>query len=314
MKRSRCVRFISFAAAVIMIIGMLPAAGVYAGKKTVVNCINVVGVTEPMPGEHPVFYAATDSDACFVDVNADSERFTNGVYWVENTKEGEYVRAMTESDTFREGYDYLIGICIVTASFAEFPNYYTGLLDAVVNSAKGVVWPGEDFVIVTCTFDCGPVIGSLALTVGGPKVGRSPVFDKIDTVRFESRNDDPAPQGQSNGVIWTENGTGKNLGSGDTFKEETGYFFKASLYPKNGYSFSPSLKAYVNGGIATVTAAADHAKAFLTVEMSMGQMVDDVKLAVEGKKPVHFFGRTGGIVPTVREIITEIEKLAKEGK
>ena len=65
---------------------------------------------------------------------------------------------------------------------------------------------------------------------------------------------------------------------------------------------------------APIAKAADHAKAFLTVEMSMGQMVDDVKLAVEGKKPVHFFGRTGGIVPTVREIITEIEKLAKEGK
>ena len=65
---------------------------------------------------------------------------------------------------------------------------------------------------------------------------------------------------------------------------------------------------------APIAKAADHAKAFLTVEMSMGQMVDDVKLAVEGKKPVHFFGRTGGIVPTGREIITEIEKLAKEGK
>ena len=64
---------------------------------------------------------------------------------------------------------------------------------------------------------------------------------------------------------------------------------------------------------APIAKAAEHAKAFLTVEMSMGQMVDDVKLAAEGKVPVHFFGRTGGIVPTVREIITEVEKLAKEG-
>ena len=64
---------------------------------------------------------------------------------------------------------------------------------------------------------------------------------------------------------------------------------------------------------APIAKAAEHAKAFLTVEMSMGQMVDDVRLAAEGKIPVHFFGRTGGIVPTVREIITEVEKLAKEG-
>ena len=65
---------------------------------------------------------------------------------------------------------------------------------------------------------------------------------------------------------------------------------------------------------APIAEAAEHAKAFLTVEMSMGQMVEDVKLAVEGKKPVRFFGRTGGIVPTVREIITQVETLAKEGK
>lgn len=52
----------------------------------------------------------------------------------------------------------------------------------------------------------------------------------------------------------------------------------------------------------------------LTVEMSMGQMVDDVRLAVNGAKPVHFFGRTGGIVPTVREIVEQVEQLAKEGK
>ena len=65
---------------------------------------------------------------------------------------------------------------------------------------------------------------------------------------------------------------------------------------------------------APIAKAAEHAKAFLTVEMSMGQMVDDVRLAVDGKKRVHFFGRTGGIVPTVREIMTQVETLAKEGK
>ena len=55
--------------------------------------------------------------------------------------------------------------------------------------------------------------------------------------------------------------------------------------------------------------AAETAKAFLTVEMSMGQMVDDVKLAVECKKPVHFFGRTGGVVPTPAEILDQLKKI-----
>jgi 2-oxoglutarate ferredoxin oxidoreductase subunit alpha len=57
--------------------------------------------------------------------------------------------------------------------------------------------------------------------------------------------------------------------------------------------------------------AASHAKAFLTVEMSMGQMVDDVKLAVDCKVPVHFYGRTGGMIPTPAEVLSQIESLLK---
>ena len=52
-----------------------------------------------------------------------------------------------------------------------------------------------------------------------------------------------------------------------------------------------------------------HAKTFLSVEMNMGQMVEDVRLCVENKKPVHFFGRTGGIVPTPKEVLEQIVKL-----
>ena len=59
-----------------------------------------------------------------------------------------------------------------------------------------------------------------------------------------------------------------------------------------------------------IAKAAEHAKAFLSVEMSMGQMVDDVRLAVNGKAPVGFFGRTGGIIPTPAEVLSEIEKMA----
>ena len=58
-----------------------------------------------------------------------------------------------------------------------------------------------------------------------------------------------------------------------------------------------------------ISKRADGVKAFLSVEMNMGQMVDDVRLAVNGKKPVYFFGRTGGIVPTAEEIIAELEKI-----
>ncbi len=53
---------------------------------------------------------------------------------------------------------------------------------------------------------------------------------------------------------------------------------------------------------------ADRAKGFLTVEMNAGQMVEDVRLAVNGKIPVEFLGRMGGVVPTPEEILQTIEE------
>ncbi|MGI6239490.1 MAG: 3-methyl-2-oxobutanoate dehydrogenase subunit VorB [Christensenellales bacterium] len=53
-------------------------------------------------------------------------------------------------------------------------------------------------------------------------------------------------------------------------------------------------------------------KGILTVEMSMGQMVDDVRLAVNGACPVAFYGRAGGAVPGVREIYERILAMKEE--
>jgi 2-oxoglutarate ferredoxin oxidoreductase subunit alpha len=48
---------------------------------------------------------------------------------------------------------------------------------------------------------------------------------------------------------------------------------------------------------------------FISVELSCGQMVEDVELASKGRKPVHFYGRTGGMVPTPTEIANKIKSL-----
>ena len=58
-----------------------------------------------------------------------------------------------------------------------------------------------------------------------------------------------------------------------------------------------------------IAAYADQVKAVLVVELSAGQMVEDVRLAINGRVGVHFFGRTGGGVPTVAAILDEIRKL-----
>ena len=51
------------------------------------------------------------------------------------------------------------------------------------------------------------------------------------------------------------------------------------------------------------------AKHIICSEMSMGQMVEDVKIAVECKMPVHFVGRTGGMVPDPMQIVEKAREL-----
>jgi len=60
---------------------------------------------------------------------------------------------------------------------------------------------------------------------------------------------------------------------------------------------------------AVIRKISNNVKCILTVEMSAGQMVEDVKLAVMGRCPVHFYGRTGGGVPTSKEIVSKIKGL-----
>ena len=53
----------------------------------------------------------------------------------------------------------------------------------------------------------------------------------------------------------------------------------------------------------------DKCKGILTVEMNAGQMVDDVKIAVRGRFPVYFHGRTGGMAPTPNEIVEKVKEI-----
>ncbi|MGD8740734.1 MAG: transketolase C-terminal domain-containing protein, partial [Desulfobacterales bacterium] len=52
-------------------------------------------------------------------------------------------------------------------------------------------------------------------------------------------------------------------------------------------------------------------RAVLTVEMCMGQMVEDVERSVAGQLPVHWYGKCGGEVPTPEEVMEEIRKIVE---
>ena len=56
---------------------------------------------------------------------------------------------------------------------------------------------------------------------------------------------------------------------------------------------------------------ATKAKSIVVVEMSAGQMLFDVKIALEGTKPISFVGEMGGIIPSTDQILAEIEKVGE---
>ncbi len=58
-------------------------------------------------------------------------------------------------------------------------------------------------------------------------------------------------------------------------------------------------------------ALADKVKGFISVELSMGQMIEDIRLATECKKPVALCNRVGGMIPTPENILDSIRKAQK---
>jgi 2-oxoglutarate ferredoxin oxidoreductase subunit alpha len=61
-----------------------------------------------------------------------------------------------------------------------------------------------------------------------------------------------------------------------------------------------------------LAALAGRVRGMLTVEMNAGQMVEDVRLAVNGRVPVSFYGRMGGIIPSPDEVVSALQKMVAQ--
>ncbi|MEW6368090.1 MAG: 3-methyl-2-oxobutanoate dehydrogenase subunit VorB [Acidobacteriota bacterium] len=62
---------------------------------------------------------------------------------------------------------------------------------------------------------------------------------------------------------------------------------------------------------AAVRAAAEKARAVLVVELSCGQMIEDVRLALEGTRPLHFYGRQGGMLASPEDVAGKVRELMR---
>ena len=62
---------------------------------------------------------------------------------------------------------------------------------------------------------------------------------------------------------------------------------------------------------APLLAAADKVKGFISVELSMGQMIEDIRLATQCKKPVGLCCRCGGMIPSPDQVLESIKNAQK---
>ena len=60
----------------------------------------------------------------------------------------------------------------------------------------------------------------------------------------------------------------------------------------------------------TFGASAEKCKAYISVELSMGQMIEDVELAIRCKRPVYLCNRTGGMIPSPEQVLAKIKEVA----
>ena len=60
--------------------------------------------------------------------------------------------------------------------------------------------------------------------------------------------------------------------------------------------------------VAPFKKAAEQCKQFISVELSMGQMIEDVRLAIECKAPVTLCNRAGGMIPSPEQVLAAIQQ------
>ena len=63
--------------------------------------------------------------------------------------------------------------------------------------------------------------------------------------------------------------------------------------------------------VAALRRAADQVKAFVSVELNMGQMIEDIRLATECRRPVSLCNRTGGMIPSPQQVLEAIREAQK---
>ena len=206
-------------------------------------------VVKPTEGKTPTFAKVNTTQYESKNSEPKLSNQSNGVVWT-NEKTGVN---LSSSNAFKRDGVYSVTYTLYAKDGYAFPKN----VKASVNGSAATIVGNESLIYVTLSglvpAITGEDITSVDLSVVKPIIGKTPTFAKVNTDKYESKNNDPKLSNQSNGVVWTNEKTGINLSVSNPFKADGVYTVSYTLYAKDGYKFANNVTATINGQKATVS-------------------------------------------------------------
>ncbi|MDD6478725.1 MAG: hypothetical protein PUF48_02785 [Oscillospiraceae bacterium] len=275
----------------ILLLCLIPTTVVFAAKAESINQLTLT-VTAPQEGEKPA-YDKIDGRGYYSDngLNGVSTRiYKNGIAWYKSASS--YFSPGTTA-TFEGDKSYIVKINLLPKGNFEFASNMTATINGKTATVEHCDSDGSVVVAatLTSTADNKKAISKVDLTVVKPVIGKTPTFAKVDTTQYVSEKYGTVSN-CSNGVTWTNQGSGTNITVSNPFKDGTKYRVTYYLTAKDGYKFDSNTKGAINGATATVSVTdATHAKVSLSdlVPGDGKKEVSSVSIYVtapkEGEKP-----------------------------
>lgn len=241
------IRFISVVLMLAILLALLPVSAFAAKEMFLITEVDITGIDAPVVGDNPDMSATCSRTDCLI----------TSVSWTEYDADWEWSRDLSFTDTFRAGYIYVV---FVTVDCTASGKGFSSTVICTINGKTANKPTPQDKKIVPY-IHYGPLdksISKVELNVVKPVAGKTPTFAKVSTDTYESKNYTEKISNQTNGCVWTNTSSKVNLTISNPFKAENTYSITYTLFPKDGYQFTSSTTATINGQKAAVEKKGDY--------------------------------------------------------
>ena len=241
---------LSMVLVMVLLLCLIPTTAVFAAKEQSISTLDLT-VTAPIEGEKPS-YNKIDGRGYYSDngIQGSSTRiFKNGIAWYKSASS--YFSPGTTA-TFEGNKTYTVKINLLPET-----NYvFATNVSAKINGKTATIETYDDgsilvYANLTSSSSTKTAISKVDLTVVKPIIGKTPTFAKVDEAQYFSEKYGTVSN-CSNGVTWTNEGSGVNITVSNPFKDGTKYKVTYYLTAKDGYKFDSNTKCTINGSTASV--------------------------------------------------------------